>query len=96
MREYELTVVFSPDVPDEDIGSEVERLGQLIAQKGGSVSGEPQRWGRLRLAYPINEFREGNYVFNRVNLEPSQAKEVERSLLASSAVLRHLLVRVED
>jgi len=96
MREYELTVVFSPEIADENVGSEIERVSQFVTQKGGSISAEPDRWGRRRLAYPIRRFREGNYVLNHIRLEPSQVAELEKSLLSSEGILRHLLVRLGD
>ena len=96
MREYELTVVFSPDIADEDIADEIEKVNQFVIQRGGSITAEPNRWGRRRLAYSIKSFREGNYVLNHIGLEPSQAADLETSIIKSEGVLRHLMVRLGD
>ncbi len=94
MRDYELTVVFSPEIAEEDLPAEIERVNQLIAQKGGVV-GEANRWGRRRLAYPIKRHREGNYVLTPLKLQPDVATELERNLRGFEQILRYLLVKVE-
>ena len=94
MRDYELTVVFSPQMAEEDLTTAVERLSQLITQKGGGIS-EVNRWGRRKLAYPIKHFREGNYVVTQFKLQPNLATELEVNLKSSEEILRYLLVRLE-
>ena len=94
MRDYELTVVFSPEIAEEDLPAEIERVNDLIAQKGGIV-GEANRWGRRRLAYPIKRHREGNYVLTPLKLQADVAAELERNLRGSDQILRYLLVKVE-
>jgi len=94
LRDYELTVVFSPEIAEEDLPAEIEKVNQLIAQKGG-VAGEVNRWGRKRLAYPLKKHREGNYVLTPLKLEPDTAPELEKNLRGFEQILRYLLVRVE-
>lgn len=95
MRDYELTVVFSPEVSEEDLGAEIEKVSELITQKGGEVA-EVNRWGRRRLAYPIRRFREGNYVLTQFKLEPNLAVELDSKLQSSEEILRYLLVRMDE
>lgn len=94
MRDYELTVVFNPEIAEEDLPAEIERVNELIAQKGGVV-GEANRWGRRRLAYPIKRHREGNYVLTPLKLQADVAAELERNLRGFEQILRYLLVKVE-
>jgi small subunit ribosomal protein S6 len=94
LRDYELTVVFSPEIAEEDLPAEIERVNQLIAEKGGVV-GEVNRWGRRRLAYPIKRHREGNYVLTPLRLQADVAAELERNLRGFDQILRYLLVKVE-
>ncbi len=95
MRNYELVLVLNPEIADENVGAVTERVGQWIAASGGElVSTNP--WGRRRLAYPIREQREGNYIVTQVRMSPKAATELERNLSISDDVLRHLLVRLEE
>ena len=43
MRDYELTVVFSPEIAGEDIDDAIERVSQLITQKEGVIT-EVNNW----------------------------------------------------
>ena len=95
MRDYELTVVFSPEIAEEDFPDAIEKVSQVITQKGGSITGV-NHWGRRKLAYPIKHFMEGNYTLTRFKFEPDSARELEASLDAAEEILRHLLVRLEE
>jgi small subunit ribosomal protein S6 len=95
VRDYELTVVFSPEIAGEDIDAAIEGVSQLITQKEGVIK-EVNRWGKRRLAYQIENFREGNYVLIQLKLQPSQVAELDAKLKSREGVLRHLLVRLEE
>ena len=95
MRDYELTVVFNPEIAEEDINTAIERVNQFITQKGGLIT-EVNRWGRRKLAYPIKNFKEGNYALTQLKLEPDQAAKLEANLRSWEEVLRYLLVRSEE
>lgn len=95
MRDYELTVIFRPEIAEEEIPAEIDRVSQLISQKGGVV-GDVNRWGRKRLAYPIDRCREGNYVLTPFKMDPTEAPQLDRNLRGSDRILRHLLVRIGE
>ena len=95
MRNYELVLVLNPEIADENVGAVTERVGQWITAGGGElVSTNP--WGRRRLAYPIKDQREGNYIVTQVRMSPKATAELERNLSISDDVLRHLLVKQEE
>ena len=89
-------MVFSPEIPDEDMANEIEKVNRLVTEKGGVPSGEVRRIGKRKLAYPIRRFKEGNYVLAQFKLGPEQIAELERNLQSSEGILRHLLVKLEE
>ncbi len=95
MRDYELVVILSPELAEEDLPAAVDRLSQFIADRGGEVK-DINRWGRRKLAYPIKSHSEGNYLVTQVRLDPNRTSDLEAGLRISEEVLRHLLVRVGD
>ncbi len=95
MRDYELVTIVRPDIADENVGDVTDRIGQWISTQGGEVT-KTDVWGRRRMAYPIRDFREGNYIISQVRLDTRATTEVERSLKLSEDVLRYLLVRVGE
>jgi small subunit ribosomal protein S6 len=94
MRRYELMLVLRPDAPDERIAAIVDRTTRQIATDGGQIV-KVAPWGRRRLAYPIERYREGSYHIVVFEAPPGTIAEIERSLLITEEVLRHLIVRQE-
>ena len=95
MRDYELVVIISPEVVDEEIPAAIDKISQFIIERGGAIT-EVNQWGRRKLAYPIRDFMEGNYVLTQFKMEPSLTAELEASLGISEEILRHLLVRLGE
>jgi len=95
MSSYELVLIISPEVTDEEMPDFITKLGELVNKIGGSVD-EVSQWGRRQLAYPIKRFSEGNYVLTKIKLKPGVTKELEDNFRLSGKVLRHLLIRLVD
>ena len=94
MRRYELMLVFSPEAPDERIGAIIDRTTRQIAADGGQIV-KVAPWGRRRLAYQIDRHREGSYHIIVFEAPTTSIVELERSLLITEEVLRHLVIRQE-
>ncbi len=92
MRRYELMLVFRPDAPDDRIAAIIDRTTrQITADDGQIVKVAP--WGRRRLAYPIDRHREGAYHIVVFEAPTTTIAELERGLLITEEVLRHLVIR---
>jgi small subunit ribosomal protein S6 len=94
MRRYELMLVLRPDAPDERISAIIDRTTRQIATDGGQIV-KVAPWGRRRLAYPIERYREGSYHIVVFEAPAEAIAELERGLLITEEVLRHLVVRQE-
>ena len=94
MRRYELMLVFSPDSPDERIAAIIDRTTRQITADGGQIV-KVAPWGRRRLAYAIDRHREGAYHIVVFEAPTTAIAELERGLLITEEVLRHLVVRQE-
>ncbi len=95
LRDYELVLIISPEVVEEKFDATIDGVSQFITEKGGTIS-DVERWGKRKLAYPIEHFMEGNYVLTRFSLKPALSKELEANLQISEEVLRHLLVNLSS
>jgi small subunit ribosomal protein S6 len=96
LRRYELVVIISPQVADDEVPEAIERLVRRPVEGQGGEIGEVNQWGRRKLAYPIQRHLEGNYVLTELRLDPLRTKELERGLHISEEVIRHLLVRLDE
>jgi small subunit ribosomal protein S6 len=94
MRRYELMLVIRPDVADDKSQALVDRTTRGISAAGGQIV-KVAPWGRRRLAYPIDRHREGSYHIILFEAPPEAIVELERTLLITEEVLRHLVTRVD-
>ncbi|MCH7809457.1 MAG: 30S ribosomal protein S6, partial [Chloroflexi bacterium] len=95
MREYELVLVVSPEGGEEDFPATVDRVHGLIKERGGEVK-NVDRWGRRRLAYPLDRFTEGYYSITQFTLDPQDVRGLESGIELADDVLRHLVVRMDE
>ena len=94
MRRYELMLVLRPDVADDKAQAVIDRTTRGITTGGGQIV-KVAPWGRRRLAYQIDRYREGSYHIILFEAPNDAITEVERSLHITEEVLRHLVTRVE-
>ena len=92
-QDYELVYIIRPDKEEEELESRIEGISKFISGNDGTVA-EVERWGKKKLAYPIQHTLEGNYVLTRFSMSPAKCKELEANLKISEDVLRHLLIKL--
>jgi small subunit ribosomal protein S6 len=92
VRRYELMLVLRPDAPDERASAVIDRSTRYIVAAGGQIV-KVAPWGRRRLAYPIDRYREGSYHIVVFEAPAEAIAELERSLQITEEVLRYLVTR---
>ena len=95
MRRYELMLLFRPDLEDDKLQSAVEKVTRAIVNAGGTLT-KVSPWGKRRMAYDIQHFREASYFLLHFDIAPSAIRDIERGLLISEEILRHLVTLLED
>jgi small subunit ribosomal protein S6 len=93
VRRYELMLVLRPDAPDERASAVIDRTTRYVVASGGQIV-KVAPWGRRRLAYPIDRYREGSYHIVVFESPAEAIGELERSLQITEEVLRYLVTRV--
>ncbi len=95
MNKYELAVVVSAKIEDEERAAVVDRCKALIERFGGTITNVDE-WGKKRLAYEIRKMREGFYYFIQFDAEPTAPAEIESRVRIMDNVLRYLIVRADE
>jgi small subunit ribosomal protein S6 len=95
MRIYEELFILKPDAPDEEVDQFVEQLRTQLTAAGATVD-KIDKWGKRRLAYKVDKYREGNYVLFQFSSGPEAVKELERRLRVSDVVIKFLTVRIDE
>jgi small subunit ribosomal protein S6 len=94
--DYEVTYIIRPTLEEAEVEARIEQLSQLLQNNGGEVVGEIEKMGKRRLAYEIDDVREGFYVVMKFKSEPAAAKELERQMRLNEDVMRALLINLND
>jgi small subunit ribosomal protein S6 len=94
VRNYEIVFIVHPTVDGDDFTAVVDRVTELVERNSGKVA-ELNIWGLRRLAYPIQDEWEGQYVLMQLELEPQGVAGLERDLGLVEPVIRHLIIRAE-
>lgn len=88
-RLYETTFIVNAALEDHDIEAVISKVSTYVSNHGGDII-ETNKWGRRRLAYPINKKYNGYYVHLVYEASPSTLPILERFLVLEDTVLRHL------
>ncbi len=94
MNKYELAVVVSAKIEDEERAAVVDKCKALIERFGGTITNVDD-WGKKRLAYEIQKMKEGFYYFIQFEAESSAPPEIESRIRIMDNVLRYLVVKNE-
>lgn len=94
MNKYELAVVVSAKIEDEERTAVVDKCKALIERFGGTITNVDD-WGKKRLAYEIQKMKEGFYYFIQFEAESSAPAEIESRIRIMDNVLRYLVVKNE-
>lgn len=95
MNKYELAVVVSARIEDEERAAVVDKCKALIERFGGVIT-EVDEWGKKRLAYEIQKMKEGFYYFIRFDAEATAPIEIESRVRIMDNVIRYLIVRQDE
>jgi len=95
MRSYETLFIINPELDEEQTKAVIEKYTNLLKEQGAEVVSVDE-WGKRRLAYDINKFKEGYYVLINFDAEPDALMEMERIFRIDANVLRFIIVnRIE-
>jgi small subunit ribosomal protein S6 len=91
---YETIMVLNTSLDEEASNALVARFTDLINANGKVESVEP--WGKRRLAYEINDEKEGNYYLITFEAETSFISELNRLYAITDGLLRTIVVRKDQ
>jgi small subunit ribosomal protein S6 len=94
--DYEVTYILRPTLEEADADARVETIAETLKAQGGEVQGEIEKMGKRRLAYEIDDLREGYYVVMKFKSEPTASKELERLMRLNEDVMRALFIKLDD
>ncbi|MCL5113102.1 MAG: 30S ribosomal protein S6 [Patescibacteria group bacterium] len=91
MKEYEIAIVYDPDL-EVDLSKAEEKVKKIISDNSGKIK-KIDNWGKNKLAYPIKHHDFGIYLFYLVDIDPLKIKTIESLLNITDEIIRFLIVK---
>ena len=94
MKDYELSVVFHPDL-EMNLDPALDKVKKIIEQNGGKITKE-ENDGKKRLMYPIKGQDFAIYYYFDVALPAEAPAKISTTFNITDEILRYLLVRTDE
>ena len=92
MNKYELAVVVSAKIEDDEKAATLDKCKALIERFGGTITNVDD-WGKKRLAYEVQKMKDAFYYFIQFEAESTAPIEIETRIRIMDNVIRFLCVR---
>jgi small subunit ribosomal protein S6 len=94
MNNYELMVIFTPVLSNDEFKAAQKKFTSFLADNGGKVVAE-NAWGLKSLAYPIQKKTTGLYWVLDYMAPSDFNEKLKIQLLRDESVLRHLATKLD-
>lgn len=89
MQNYELMVIFTPVLSEEEYKAAQKKFTSFLTENGGEVVNE-NAWGLKSLAYPIQKKTTGLYWVLEYQASTDFNEKLKTQLLRDESVIRHM------
>ena len=93
INSYECLFIVDVTVGDEATNATVNKFMSLVEANAEVV--DVAKWGKRRLAYPINDMPEGYYVVVTFKSAPELPSELDRLFNIDETIMRSMIIRLE-
>lgn len=90
MKHYEIVLLFRVG-QNEQVDKLITNYQKLITDAGGLIH-RFEDWGRLNLAYPINDERSAKYILLNVECSIDTLNQFKETIRFNDFILRHLIM----
>jgi small subunit ribosomal protein S6 len=94
MNNYELMVIFTPVLSEEEFKAAQKKYADLVTENGGTVVNS-KPWGLKSLAYPVQKKTTGIYWVMEYTALASFNEKLKIQLLRDEQVMRHMATKLD-
>lgn len=94
INKYETIFIVDSSLEEEKIQEIVKKFTDLI-EKSATLE-EVDEWGKRRLAYEINDQKEGYYVLVNFSSKPDFPSELDRIYRITDGILRSMIIKKDE
>ena len=93
MKNYELLTIFKPNLDAEEVDKAIEKISATVVEFGGSIV-SVDKAGRKKLAYEVQNFRDGFFTTTVLTIPADKIAEFKRQLRLNDSILRTMFMEV--
>ena len=94
MRDYETIFILGPSMTEEAVEKVSLKMQEVVTGNGGEIV-KVEKWGKRKLAYPVNKHKKGEYILFQYMGGPVTVSELERNFKMTDAVIKYMTIKVE-
>lgn len=94
LQSYELMMIFTPVLAEEDFKNAQKKVTDFIKDNGGEMT-HSNAWGLRSLAYPISKKTTGLYWVAEYNAPADVNAKLEIQMNRDENIMRHMITRLD-
>ena len=94
MQNYELMVIFTPVLSEEEFKAAQKKYADFVTENGGNVV-HSQPWGLKSLAYPIHKKTTGIYWVLEYSAPSNFNEKLKIQILRDEQIMRHMMTSLD-
>ena len=94
MNNYELMVIFTPVLSDDEFKAAQKKYADMVTAAGGHIDNSTP-WGLKSLAYPIQKKTTGIYWVMEYSAPSAFNEKLKIQMLRDEQILRHMVTRLD-
>ena len=92
---YEVMYIVQPDLDGDDLETAISKVSDVMVKEGGEIV-SLKKMGKKKLAYEINDIKEGFYVLINVQAGGGLAPALDHFFKVNEGYLRYIIIRLEE
>lgn len=93
MKTYELLSIIKPNIDSDEADKIIAKIEDTVVGYTGSVL-DTDKMGRKKLSYEIQNFRDGYFVTQKLQMPAEKIVEFKRQLKLNENILRTMFVEI--
>lgn len=94
-KKYEAFYIVDAALDDTSVQGIADRFKSVVESNGGTVE-SAGKWEKRKLAYPIGNHKDGNYLLMLFAAGPTVPQELSRQMRISDDIIRHRIYLREE
>lgn len=94
LKHYELIVIFTPILSDDDLKKTIKHYADFVKQQGGEMVHE-ETWGLRQLAYPIDKKTTGIYHLYEFKAPGDTIEKMEVQFGRDDRIMRFVFTKLD-